>query len=378
MKKIALLGSTGSIGLSTLEVVRRAKNEMQIKVLAARSNIELLEKQAKEFSPSLVAVYDDEAANELKKRLPNIRVVSGMKGLIEAATLEEVNFVMQAMSGNLGLQPTLSAIQNNKTIGLANKEVLVSAGDLICENIKKYNTTLLPVDSEHSALFQCLNGEDKKRVKRLILTASGGPFYFYQDHELERITVKDALNHPNWKMGPKITIDSSTLMNKGFEVIEAHYLFDIPIEQIEVVIHPESIIHSMVEFVDGSVMAQASPPDMKLPIQYALTYPDRMPSGCKTMDFTKAFSLRFFPPDIQKFPCLGLAYQALRQKENVPLTLNAVNDVLVQRFMQGEISWADIGKKLSKILSSHQARDVLTLQEILADDEKARRLALTV
>lgn len=378
MKTISLLGSTGSIGLSTLEVVRRSKGWMQIKALAAKSNIQLLEEQAKEFSPLLVVVYDEEAASELKKRLPNTKVMSGMQGLIEAATHVEVNFVMQAMSGNLGLQPTLNAIQNNKTIGLANKEVLVSAGELICANIKKYNTPLIPVDSEHSALFQCLNGENKKRVKRLILTASGGPFYFYQEHELEKITVKQALQHPNWKMGPKITIDSSTLMNKGLEVIEAHYLFDIPVENIEVVVHPESIIHSMVEFVDGSVMAQLSPPDMKLPIQYALTYPDRMPSGCKTMDFTKAFSLRFFPPDIQKFPCLGLAYQALREKKNVPLTLNAANDVLVKRFMQGEISWADIGRKLSKILSSHQGRDVLTLQEILADDEKARRLALTV
>lgn len=378
MKKLTLLGSTGSIGLSTLEVVRSFKDKIQVKALAARRNISLLEEQAREFSPDLIAVFEEEQAEALQKKLPKIKVVSGMEGLIEAATHSEANFVMQAMSGNIGLQPTLSAIQCGKTIGFANKEVLVSAGELFTSQVKKYNTQLLPVDSEHSALFQCLNGEPKKAVKRLILTASGGPFYFSKDHDLQNITVKEALNHPNWKMGPKVTIDSSTLMNKGLEVIEAHYLFDIPVENIEVVIHPESIIHSMVEFVDGSVIAQLSPPDMKLPIQYALTFPDRFPSICKSMDFTKAFSLRFFPPDIQKFPCLGLAYKSLQEKKSLPCTLNAANDVLVDRFMKGEIKWVDISQKLTKILSSHQAENVLTLQEILAIDEKARQLACVV
>jgi 1-deoxy-D-xylulose-5-phosphate reductoisomerase len=376
MKRISLLGSTGSIGKSTLDVVRHHKASFKIEALAARGNIELLEQQAREFNPSLIAVFDEESARNLQKRLPAIKVVSGLSGLEEAAALDTADFVMLAMSGNLGLQPALAAIEKRKQIGLANKEVLISAGALITRKAKEYGVQLLPVDSEHSALFQCLNGEKRSAVKKLIITASGGPFLHKTREELQKVSLQDALKHPNWSMGKKITIDSSTLMNKGLEVIEAHFLFDIAVENIEVAVHPESIIHSMIEFVDGSVIAQLSPPDMKLPIQYALTYPERMPSICPKMDFSKAFTLHFYPPDFKKFPCLDLAFQALRKKNSAPCFLNAANDVLVERFTKGEISWHQIGEKLERLFSLHQPVDLVSLEGIFSVDQRARELAL--
>lgn len=374
-KRIAVLGSTGSIGVSTLDVVRHLKDCLEIKTLAAKSNIDLLEEQAKEFAPEIVAVYEEEKAIQLQKRLPNCKVVSGMKGLEEAAVYEKVDFVMLAMSGSIGLKPAISAIQAKKGIGLANKEVLICAGELITSLAKKNNVELIPVDSEHSALFQCLQGGKKSEVRRLILTASGGPFYKRSSQELAHVTIKDALAHPNWRMGKKVTIDSSTLMNKGLEVIEAHFLFDMPIEKIEVVIHPQSIIHSLVEYVDSSLLAQLGEHDMKLPIQYALTYPDRKPSLFGPFDFTRYSTLNFFQPDTQKFPCLDLAFEALRTKKSYPCFLNAANEVLVQKFLQGEISWISIGEKLKKLLSSHRPENVLTLEAIQAVDKRARELA---
>lgn len=371
-KNISILGSTGSIGKNTLNVIRKFPSDFKVVSLSANCNIDLLEVQAKEFSPEIIAVYDENKAKELKKRISNIKVVSGLDGLIETVTLNSVNFVMTGISGSIGLIPTVSAIEAKKNIGLANKEVLVCAGEYVTALAKKNKVDLIPVDSEHSAIFQCLKNEDKKSIKRLVLTASGGPFRNFSKEMLDKATLEDALQHPTYSMGKKITVDSSTLMNKGLEVIEAAFLFDISYENIHTVIHPQSIIHSMVEFVDGSMLAQMSEPNMEIAIQYALTYPGRKNSKREFFDFSKNSRLEFFPPDMEKFRCLYLAYEALKVGKSMPCYMNGVNETLVGRFLKKEISWKDISLKLEKLMSSHKIQNMLNLESILEIDRKAK------
>lgn len=376
MKHIAIIGSTGSIGTSTLQVARHlGPQKISVKALAAYSNIDLLEQQAKEFAVDVVAVFDKTKAVELAKRLPGIKVLGGLEGIEEVAAWHSVDFVVSAFTGTLGLRPTLAAIHAGKNVGLANKESLVSAGALVMRKVAENNITLIPIDSEHSALFQCLAGENPKTVSKMILTASGGPFREWSSTQLSAVTVDEALNHPTWKMGPKITIDSSTLMNKGLEVIEAHWLYAMPYDRIEVVIHPQSIIHSMVEYVDGSMLAQMSQPTMLVPIQYALTYPERNPGIIPPYDFAKYNSLQFYKPDFDKFRCLALAFEAIRRGRSLPCFMNAANEVLVGRFLEGKIGWNDIGNKLDELLERHSLTAAETLDEILEVDEEARRAA---
>jgi 1-deoxy-D-xylulose-5-phosphate reductoisomerase len=377
MKRIAILGSTGSIGESTLKVVRHlGPDQVQVTALAAHSNIDLLERQANEFHPGLIAVYDKEKAALLKKRLPAIEVAAGMEGLKAAASYDQADFVVSAMSGTLGLVPTVSAIEAGKTIGLANKESLVSGGQLLLSLAAKKGVLILPIDSEHSAIFQCMQGENPQHIRRLILTASGGPFRNLSKEELSKVTIDQALRHPTWKMGSKITVDCSTLMNKGLEVIEAHWLFGTPLEKIEVIIHPESIIHSMVEFVDGSIKAQMSEPSMLIPIQYALSYPRRLAGIHKPFDFVQNNSLQFFTPDVDKFRCLKLAFEAVKQGGSLPCYMNAANEILVDRFINRKISWLDIGSKLEDLMSSHPIKQLQTLDDVLEVDREARQEAL--
>lgn len=374
--RIALLGSTGSIGTSTLEVALHLG--YQIEALAANSSVDLIEKQALAFKPKVVALFDSNSAAELRRRQPHMNVLEGMEGILEITRMPSVDAVLNGMLGSIGIEPTIEAIKARKRVLLANKEPLVMAGELIMSLAREYGVEVIPIDSEHSALFQCLNGENKTEVKRLILTASGGPFMHKSTEQLETVTLDEALNHPSWKMGKKITVDSSTLMNKGFEVIEAHHLFNIPLEQIEVVIHPTSVVHSMVEFVDGSTIAQLSPPSMKLPIQYALTYPKRLPGITPSLDLTQAVKLEFFPPDKARFPCLELAYQALREGGSMPCFVNAANEILVERFLNGHISWLEIGQKLETLMQTHHTQHGLDLETLLGCDRLARTLAITI
>jgi 1-deoxy-D-xylulose-5-phosphate reductoisomerase len=375
MKKISILGSTGSIGTSTLEVVRHLKEEFEVTALAARSNIDLLEQQVKEFSPKLVAVYQKEMALELQKRCPNVEVVADIEGLNAVASHPDTDFVVSAITGTLGLIPTLAAIEAKKDVGLANKEALVSGGALVTSLAKKNKVKILPIDSEHSAIFQCLQNEKKGAIQRIILTASGGPFRTMKYDQLGAITVDNALNHPTWKMGPKVTIDSSTLMNKGLEVIEAHWLFNMPVDKIDVVIHPQSIIHSMVEYVDNSIIAQIGYTDMKIPIQYAMTYPERLPGIFPNFDFMKHHTLQFFTPDVEKFRCLGLAFESLKAGGTLPCYMNAANEVLVNRFLNRQISWLDISRKLDALMAKHNAKSIKSLDCILSTDILARQEA---
>lgn len=379
MKKIALLGSTGSIGESVLSVLRHLNSEeYQLVALAAHSNIEKLYEQALEFKPKLIAVFDEAKALELQKKLPHIPVLAKEEGVIEVARFSESNFMFNAIVGTSGLLPMMAAIESKKTIALANKEVLVSAGELIMSAIKKNNTQILPVDSEHSALFQCLQNQPKNSVHRLIITASGGPFLNHSLDDLKKVTLKDALNHPTWTMGSKITIDSSTLMNKGFEVIEAKWLFDIPIESIDVVIHPQSIVHSFVEFVDNTILAQMGEPQMLTPIQLALTYPQKCPGMLKPFDFTQHSKLEFYQPDFLRFKCLQLAYDALKLGDSYACFLNATNEILVKRFLQKEISWYDISSKLQMLMDKHKPQPLNSIDEVLSVDHDARQKALIV
>lgn len=375
MKRIAILGCTGSIGCNTLEVAKHLG--YRVEGLAAHSNISLLEEQALVFHPKCIAVFDEGKAKELKSRLPEFKIVSGMEGLIEVATLPEVDFLVSAIVGAMGILPTLEGIEAGKTIGLANKEVLIAAGELIMGAAKKQNVDIIPIDSEHSAIFQCLQGECPRGVRKLILTASGGPFLAASEEELKGITPNSALKHPTWSMGEKITIDSSTLMNKGLEVIEAKFLFDVPLEKIDVIIHPQSIIHSLVEFVDGSLLSQMGEHDMKIPIQYAMTYPKREKGIVPCFDFTKYSKLEFFAPEWKKFPCLGLAFEAAKEGGTLPCFMNAANEVLVYRFLEGEIDWVEIGKKLEILMGAHKAQPQEDLSVLFEVDEMARSLATT-
>jgi 1-deoxy-D-xylulose-5-phosphate reductoisomerase len=374
-KRISLLGSTGSIGKNTLRIVRHLSADLEISALAARSNIDSLYAQALEFHPKLIALFEPAQALLLQKKLPHIPVLAGMEGLQAVASFEGSDFVMLAMTGSAGLLPAVAAIEAGKEIGLANKEILVCGGEWISGLAKKRGVELLPVDSEHCALHQCLLGQEKAAVRRLILTASGGALRDKSPDELKRVSVKDALAHPNWQMGAKVTIDCTTLMNKGLEIIEARFLFDIEPEKIEAVIHPQSRIHSCVEFVDGSILAQIADPDMALPIQYALTYPKRKPGLLPPYDFLKNGTLTFYPPDTSRFPCLQLALDVLKAGKSYPCFLNAANEVLVEKFLKEKISWQEIGGKLQKLIASHEPESVLTLESILAVDADARRLA---
>ncbi len=375
MKKLAILGSTGSIGVSTLKVARHLGEQVKVVSLAARSNIDLLEQQALEFNPEVIAVYEEDKAQELRKRLPRAHIVSGMEGLKEAATVSSATFVVSALVGIAGLIPTVAAIKAGKDIGLANKEALVAAGEVVTGLVKKHGVRLLPIDSEHSAIFQCLLSGTPSEVRRLIITASGGPFRACTPEELGRVTFRDALKHPTWQMGAKITIDSSTLMNKGLEFIEAHWLFGTPLNNIEVVVHPQSIIHSMVEFVDGSIIAQMNKPDMINPIQYAITYPDRLPGIVPPFDFLSCGALEFYAPDTQKFPCLRLAFEAIRSGGSLPCYMNGANEILVSRFLQGQLGWQEIGRKLEVLMSRHHTERSPSLDTLLAVDATARREA---
>ncbi|NLP34888.1 MAG: 1-deoxy-D-xylulose-5-phosphate reductoisomerase [Clostridiales bacterium] len=384
MKKIAVLGSTGSIGTQTLDIVREHQ-ELKITALAAGSNIELLEKQVREFLPSLVCVYNEEKATLLKENIKDLstKVVSGMDGLIACASETESETVVTAMVGMIGIQPTIEAIKAGKNIALANKETLVTAGHLIMPLIKEKGVSLLPVDSEHSAIFQSLQGENKADAHKIILTASGGPFRGKKLSELENILPKDALKHPNWAMGQKITIDSATMVNKGLEVMEAAWLFDMPVEQIQVLVHPQSIIHSMVEYIDGSVIAQLGVPDMRLPIQYALFYPERrnLLKG-ERVDFVKLQQLTFEEPDMDTFYGLRLGYQAGRLGGSMPTVYNAANEWAVAAFLQGKITFLDIPFVINEAMSHHKLIKNPSLNEILNTEQETydfvRRYAKSV
>lgn len=375
MKRITILGSTGSIGTQTLDVVRKNKDKFQVVAISANSSIDLLLEQIMEFSPKYVAVYNKESALKLKEMIPeniNIEVLSGMDGLVKICQLEEVNVVLTAVVGMIGLVPTMAAIKAKKTIALANKETLVTAGELVMREAKKNNVEILPVDSEHSAIFQCLNGERKQDIEKIILTASGGPFRGKKREELVNVTKNEALKHPNWDMGRKISIDSSTLMNKGLEVIEAKWLFDVDVEDIEVVVHPQSIIHSMVSFRDSSVISQMGCPDMRLPIEYALTYPERLKTDFERLDLAKVATLTFEKPDMETFPCLALAFKVLKLGGTYPAALNSANEFLVNEFLNDKIGFYDIPYYIEKTLDCHKNRVNPTLEDILEVDKETR------
>lgn len=375
MKKISILGSTGSIGTQTLDVVRKNPDKFKVVAISANSSVDLLLEQIIEFKPKYVAVYDEASAKNLKERIPshiNIEVLSGMEGLKTISSLDEIDVLLTAIVGMIGLVPTLCAIRNGKAIALANKETLVTAGKLVMGEAKKYNVDILPVDSEHSAIFQCLNGEKNKNIDKIILTASGGPFRGKSKEELLNVTKNEALKHPNWSMGRKISIDSSTLMNKGLEVIEAKWLFDVDYKDIDVVVHPQSIIHSMVQFNDSSIIAQMGCPDMRLPIQYALTYPDRMLNDFERLDFAKFSKFTFEKPDLETFPCLKLAFDCLKMGGTYCTVLNAANEVLVNEFLEDKIGFYDIPYYIEKTLQAHNSIEDPTLEEILEVDRWAR------
>ena len=371
MKKIAILGSTGSIGTQTLDIVRE-QGDIKVTALAAGSNIGLLEKQIREFQPKLAAVWDEKHAQELRTRIRDldVDVYSGMEGLIAVSTEEEAEILVTAIVGMLGLRPTVAAIKAGKNIALANKETLVTAGHLIMPLAKECDVSILPVDSEHSAIFQSLNGEEGNRIAKILLTASGGPCRGKKRQELMHMQVEDALKHPNWSMGRKITIDSATLVNKGLEVMEAKWLFDVEPEQIQVVVHPQSVIHSMVEYEDGAVIAQLGTPDMRLPIQYALYYPKRRPLSGKRLDFYELSNLTFEKPDTETFEGLSLAMEAMKQGGNMPTVFNAANERAVALFLDRKIGFLEITEIIAESMNQVKYREQPSLEEIL-DTEQA-------
>ena len=373
MRKISILGSTGSIGTQTLEVVENL-GDIRVAAITGNKNIALLEKQARKFQPELVAVMDAENAKALQSRLSDtkIRIVSGMDGLVEAATYEDVDTVVTSVVGNVGLQPTFAAIRAGKNIALANKETLVSAGQLVMDFAKQHHVRIYPVDSEHSAIFQSLQGNAGNRISRILLTASGGPFQSKKREELEHVTAADALAHPNWHMGKKITIDSATLMNKGLEVMEAKWLFDVDIDQIEVLVHPQSIVHSMVEFCDGVVLAQLGTPDMRLPIRYAMTYPKRGENPAPPLDLLNSPPLTFMEPDREVFPCLRLAEEAAEQGGTACAILNGANEEAVRLFLEQKIGFYDISDLVAEVRAMVPTVQSPSLENILTADREAR------
>ncbi len=373
-KNIAILGSTGSIGRSTLDVVALFPGRFRVTYLTAHRNIELLQEQIRLFKPRGVVVLEECNASVLRKLVNgSTEILHGEEGLCDVVTRDDVDMVVSSLVGFAGLKPTLAAIEAGKDIALANKETLVVGGGIIMSAVQKYDVRLLPVDSEHSAILQCLRGEDHASVERLILTASGGPFRALPKEEFSSIAVADALNHPTWKMGSKITIDSATLMNKGLEVIEAHWLFNLPAEKIHVVVHPQSIIHSMVEFADGSTKAQMGFPDMKLPIQYALMYPERPPAPHRRMDFGVVQQMTFEEPDYEKFRCLALAFKALEMGGTAPAVLNAANEIAVEKFLNEEIAFASIPSLIEAALNDHTPQHAATFDELARIDAETRR-----
>jgi 1-deoxy-D-xylulose-5-phosphate reductoisomerase len=384
MKKLSILGSTGSIGVSTLEIVAAYPDRFRIIALSAGNNLELLRRQIEMFSPQLVAVISEELARKLRVMLPGKKpeILYGVPGMIAVATAAEAEMVVAAIVGAAGLAPTIAAIQAGKDLALANKETLVTAGHLIMRMVKEKGVKLYPVDSEHSAIFQSLQGHRREDVRRIILTASGGPFINYPLEKLAQVSISDALNHPNWRMGRKITIDSATMVNKGLEVIEARWLFDMPVENISVNIHPQSIIHSMVEYLDGCVMAQLGVPDMKAPIAYALTYPERVATGVRPLDLTRLSALSFFNPDYARFPSLKLAYQAMESGESMPAVLNAANEVAVEAFLDGRIKFTDIPVIIEKTMLAHAPYALNSIEEVFSVDrwgrEKGREILGTL
>ena len=375
---ISLLGSTGSIGRQTLEVADSLG--LRVCALSANSNLRLLEEQTRKHRPNIAAVFGENEARDFKARVRdlNVRVVAGMEGLVEAATADGAGAVVTAVSGTVGLLPTLSAIGIGRRVALANKETLVSAGDLVMERAKSSGAEIIPVDSEHSAIFQCLGASGRRDVKKLILTASGGPFRGKIKDELRNVTAGMALRHPNWTMGDKVTIDSATMMNKGLEVIEAVHLFSVPPENIEVAVHPESIVHSMVEFSDNSIIAQLSVPDMRLPIQYALTYPGRAPSLVSGLDLFKQGALTFEKPDAESFPCLAIALDTVRKRGTARAVMNAANEAAVGLFLDGKISFYGISDAISAALDNIENIENPSLDDIIAADEAAKRYVRTV
>ena len=377
MTRISILGSTGSIGESTLAVVRAMDGRFAVAALAAGRNLDLLEAQVREFNPELVSALDEEHADELRRRIGSAaRVVSGADGLIDVATHDGLDLVVSALVGAVGLAPTYAALEQGLSVALANKEALVVAGQKMTRCAQDHGARILPVDSEHNALHQCLRGEEVHEVRHLWLTASGGPFRGYSADQLATVTREQALNHPTWKMGPKITIDSSTLMNKGLEVIEASWLFDLGPDRIRVVVHPTSVVHSMVEFVDGSFKAQLGITDMRHPIQYAMTWPDRVETTLPPFDPVACGPLEFEKPDLEAFPCLGLAYRALEAGGAAPAVLNAANEIAVQAFLDGRVNFTDIPLVIRDTLEQHGADAADSLDDLIVADGRARESAL--
>lgn len=380
MKKLTILGSTGSIGVSTLDVVAAHPDMFKVVALTAGNNLDILKRQIEAFSPELVSVLTPEKARSLGRMLGGKKpqIMHGVEGLIAAATASETDMVVAAIVGAAGLVPTTAAIMAGKDVALANKETLVTAGHLVMKMVRERGVKLYPVDSEHCAVFQSMAGHRNEDIARVILTASGGPFLNWGKDRLLSATVADALNHPNWSMGRKITVDSATMMNKGLEVIEARWLFDIPVQRIAVNIHPQSIIHSMVEYIDGSVIAQLGVPDMKGPIAYALTYPARVASGVRPLDLTTLSGLTFFNPDTDRFPALNLAYRAADAGESMPAVMNAANEVAVEAFLAGRIGFMAIAESIEKVMDLHEPRSLSSIEEVLEADRWGRMTAKEV
>ncbi len=377
MKQLSILGSTGSIGVSTLEIIAAYPERFRVVALTAGKNLELFVRQIRQFSPRIAAVASPEDIPQLREMCSglDVEILGGVDGLIAAATADETDMVVAAIVGAAGLAPTAAAVRAGKDIALANKETLVTAGHLFMEMVSCYGVKLFPVDSEHSAVFQSIEGHRSQDISKIILTASGGPFRNTPVEQLAHVTVRDALNHPNWSMGRKITIDSATMMNKGLEVLEARWLFDAPVDKIEVNIHPQSIIHSMVEYVDGCVIAQLGTPDMKAPIAYALSYPERIATGVQPLDLTTFSGLTFFKPDLVKFRCLGLAYRAINDGESMPAVMNAANEIAVEEFLNGGIGFLQIAEVIERTMDAHQAYDLKSIEEVLQADSWGRDTA---
>ena len=380
MKNISILGSTGSIGVQALDVIASHAGRFTVTALGAGRNIQLLKKQIDMFRPRLVAVYDEEHAQRLRELSGSgtgmTTIVHGTQGYCEVASLQESEMVLSAMVGAAGLIPTMAAIEAGKNIALANKETLVMAGELVMAAADRQGVMILPVDSEHSAIFQCLQGQRREALKRIILTASGGPFHAWSKDDLREVKPAQALKHPNWEMGKKITIDSASMMNKGLEIIEARWLFDVSVDQIEVVVHPQSLIHSFVEYWDGSVIAQLGKPDMRIPIAYALSWPERLSRVGPFMDFRKMLSLEFHTPDEEKFPCLPLACEAVKTGGTMSAVLNGANEIAVQAFLDEEIRFTDIAGVIKNVMNAHQTVFLPVLADIINADHEARQRAM--
>lgn len=377
MKQIAILGSTGSIGTQTLDVVRQHPEEFSVFALSAHRSLDLLIQQALEFNPAVVCIADESLYQPLREALSDfpIQVMAGEKAIAEMVTMPAIDDVVAAMVGYAGLRPTIEAIKANKTIALANKETLVVAGEIICRLAQRHKVSILPVDSEHSAIFQSLVGEDMASVEKLLLTASGGPFRNFTFEQMQHVTAAQALKHPNWEMGAKITIDSASMMNKGFEVIEARWLFDIPVDKIQVLVHPQSVVHSAVQFVDGSVKAQLGTPDMRMPIQYALTYPQRWQSDVPRLDLFATKQLTFEEPDIQRFPNLRLAYEAMAKGGNMPCILNAANEVVNLAFREGKCGFLQMSDVIEQTMATTNFIAQPTYEDYVQTDRLARQIA---